>query len=60
MMRAGRAYLGEPATKGIKSRDYLGMSDALYASAHAEKARIAALEYTQDIADMNATEARYR
>jgi hypothetical protein len=43
MMGAGRRYLGEAATAGIKSRDYLGMSEALYSAAHAEKARIAAL-----------------
>jgi hypothetical protein len=42
MMRAGRMYLGEDATAGIKSRDYLKMSDALRIAAQAEKLRIAA------------------
>jgi hypothetical protein len=42
MMRAGRMYLGEAETAGIKSRDYLKMSDALYSAAQAEKIRIAA------------------
>ena len=42
MMRAGRMYLGEAATAGIKSRDYLGMAELLYSFAEAEKIRIAA------------------
>lgn len=40
MMRAARAHLGDTA-KGIKARDYLGMSYALSARVQTEKARIA-------------------
>lgn len=40
MMRAARAHLGDTA-KGIKARDYLGMSYALDARVQTEKTRIA-------------------
>ena len=42
MMRAARMHLGEAATAGIKSRDYLGMAALLYSFAEEENIRIAA------------------
>jgi hypothetical protein len=49
MMRAARMYLNETVgwqralADGIKPKDYIGMSTALYSAAQTEKVRIAAL-----------------